>query len=83
MNGITTNDHLDIDSDTALYRFNYNKIMLWHGTPEVTIILSILTFISKHSESARALFSSPSVIAKSPTEFALNFSKYDELTGIK
>jgi hypothetical protein len=34
LNGITTNDHLDIDSDMALYRFNYNKIMLWHGNPK-------------------------------------------------
>jgi hypothetical protein len=28
--GISTTDHLDVDSDKALYRFNYEKINQWY-----------------------------------------------------
>lgn len=31
MNGITTNNHLDVDSPKTLFRFAYERIKEWHG----------------------------------------------------
>lgn len=34
MNGITTNNHLEVDSPKTLYRFAYDRIREWHGHHE-------------------------------------------------
>lgn len=35
MNGITTNNHLDVDSPKTLFRFAYERIGEWHGRYQV------------------------------------------------
>jgi len=33
--GLTTKDHLDIDSEESVYRFNYQKLKDWHFEEEI------------------------------------------------